>query len=142
MIDPLLREDHSVSTSNRTLRQFAVLWFVFLGGLACLEGFGRERWTASYVLGGFAVTVGLVGLVSPQTIRPLFVGLTAITYPIGWVMSHVILSLIYFGVFTPVALAFRIAGRDPLERRFEREAATYWRPKRRTTNMRRYLRQY
>ena len=129
MIDPLLREDHSVSTSNRTLRQFAVLWFVFLGGLACLEGFGRERWTASYVLGGFAVTVGLVGLVSPQTIRPLFVGLTAITYPIGWVVSKVLLLTIFYGVFTPVALLFKVIGRDALARRPQPGKETYWLPK-------------
>ena len=46
--------------------------------------------------------------------------------PIGIVVSHVVLALIYFGLFMPIALVFRVIGRDPLHRRFEPEAQSYW----------------
>jgi Saxitoxin biosynthesis operon protein SxtJ len=42
------------------------------------------------------------------------------------VVSPVVLGIMYFGVFTPIGLVMRIAGRDALSRRFEPAAPTYW----------------
>jgi hypothetical protein len=126
----------------KQLRQFA---WIGSAVLLLLAGWriAEDGWSSlPAMLLGCGGLLAAVGVSQPHRLRHVYIAAMVATYPIGWVMSHVILSLIYFGVFTPVALAFRIAGRDPLERRFEREAATYWRPKRRTTNMRRYLRQY
>jgi hypothetical protein len=47
-------------------------------------------------------------------------------YPIGWVMSHVLLGIIYYGLFTPVGRLMRLFGYDPMERRFDGAAASYW----------------
>lgn len=141
MIDPVLRKDHSVSTTNTTLRQFAVVWIVFFGGLACLEAYGRDRWTAAYILGALAVMVGLVGLATPQAIRPLFIGLMAITYPIGWVVTKILLIAMFYGMFTPVALFFKLIGRDALARRPQRSKETYWLPKPAARDIRSYFRQ-
>ena len=41
-------------------------------------------------------------------------------------MSYVILGLIFYGLFTLVALIFRLLGRDPLRRAFEPDTASYW----------------
>ena len=42
------------------------------------------------------------------------------------VVSPLILGLIYFGVFTPVALVMRAFGRDAMCRRFEPAQPSYW----------------
>jgi hypothetical protein len=42
------------------------------------------------------------------------------------VVSPVVLGLIYFGVFTPVALVMRAFGRDAMCRRFEPAQPSYW----------------
>jgi hypothetical protein len=54
------------------------------------------------------------------------VGWMALAYPIGWVVSHVLLAATYFLVFTPIGWMMRIFGRDPLERTIDRSARTYW----------------
>jgi hypothetical protein len=141
MIDPLLREDHTVPTSNKTLRQFTVLWLVFFGALACWEGYAHAAWTSAYVLCALAVTVSLVGLASPQSIRPLFVGLVAVTFPIGWVVSRVLLLALFYVVFTPVALFFRLIGRDALMRRPQPGKETYWLAKAPARDIRSYFHQ-
>lgn len=38
---------------------------------------------------------------------------------LGWVNTRIILTLVYFLVFTPVALIFKLIGKDPMNRRFE-----------------------
>ena len=103
---------------RKQLRQFAGIWFpafcALVGwsiarktGLWCLVGIG---WMA----GG---TLALAGLIYPPLIRPVFVGLILITFPIGWVVSHVLLGVIYFGVVMPVGLLLRMIGHDPLQLR-------------------------
>jgi Saxitoxin biosynthesis operon protein SxtJ len=129
MIDPVLREESLVATTNTTLRQFAVVWIVLLGGLSFLEAYARDRWTVAYILGGLAITVGTLGLAAPRIIRPLFVGLMKLSFPIGWVVSKVILLMIFYVVFTPVALLFKLIGRDALARRPQASQETYWRPR-------------
>jgi hypothetical protein len=42
------------------------------------------------------------------------------------VVSPVILGVIFFGLFTPFAVAMRLAGRDAMKRRFEAALASYW----------------
>ena len=42
------------------------------------------------------------------------------------VVSPVVLGLIYFGVFTPVAIVMRAFGRDAMCRRFEPARPSYW----------------
>jgi hypothetical protein len=48
------------------------------------------------------------------------------TLPIGLVVSFVMLGLFYFLLITPLGLVFRLLGRDPLHRRFDPKAETYW----------------
>jgi hypothetical protein len=47
----------------------------------------------------------------------------------------------YFVIFLPVAIVFRLIGRDALQRVLNRSAATYWQPKRQAADARSYFRQ-
>jgi hypothetical protein len=112
----------------RTLRQFAGLWLLAIGVAAWrLDALAGPAGPLAAV--GLALAIGVAGLIRPSTIRPLFVGLMVATAPIGWVVAHLALTVAYFGLFTPVALVFRLRGRDALERRFDPACDTYWQPK-------------
>ena len=42
------------------------------------------------------------------------------------VVSPVVMGVIFFGVFTPVAMVMRLAKRDALDRSYDAAAPTYW----------------
>ena len=63
-----------------------------------------------------ALTVGLAGLTRPEWMRSIYVGWMVLAFPIGWTVSQVMLALMFFGLFTPIGLVFRLIGRDPLQR--------------------------
>lgn len=109
------------------LGAFAVLGAVVLwrGGLFGLD-FGRAARPVAHALWGLGGLSALFSLVLPRANLPLFTALMVVTFPIGIVVSHVVLALLFFGVLTPVALVFRLIGRDPLMRRFEPERESYW----------------
>jgi hypothetical protein len=110
------------SPEARVLRQFG--WIACAAGIL-LGTFVWSGWAAvlSVAAGVFS---GLASLVRPSLNRPLFVLLSAVTYPIGFVVSLVVLTVLFFGVITPVALLLKLLGRDPLSRRIDRAETSYW----------------
>jgi hypothetical protein len=98
----------------------SVRYGVWVAGAAC---------TAAY----FAV---------PRLRRPLYVGMSAAVYPIGWLLSHVVLLTVFLFVVTPMALLLRALGRDPLQRRFDPSATSYWVPHQPAGDPRRYFQQF
>ncbi len=134
--------DIPLAPPNRTLRQFAVLWIVFFAGLACWHGFFQDHQALAIAFAVLALTIGPLGLVKPQAIRWIFVGSMVVTFPIGWVVSRLVLACLFYGIFTPVGLAFRLMGRDALHRRPRPEEPTYWTAKPAATGPKSYLRQF
>jgi Saxitoxin biosynthesis operon protein SxtJ len=128
--------------NDRTLRQFAGIWIVFFGAIALRQQFQHHRPVIAMVVAAAALGVGLTGLVWPGRIRPVFVGWMKAAYPIGWVVSRIVLSVIFYGVFTPLALVFRLLRRDALSLESRPAAITYWHSKPSSADKARYLRQY
>jgi hypothetical protein len=135
----------------RTLRQFGLIGLVAFAALAALArwrvGLFRPlspesaRWTM-YVLAVLAAYSGLFAAVLPRGLRPLYVLLTIVTYPIGIVAFHVVMAIVFYLVIAPVGLLFKIIGRDALHRRFEPAAPTYWIRRRQPADAKRYFRQF
>jgi hypothetical protein len=125
----------------RTLRQFAFLWIVACMSLAARQWFHHENRLLAGVLVAAAV-VGLWGCWRPRDLRPIFVGWMVLAFPIGWTVSTLLLAVLYFGIFTPLALLFRLKGRDLLQMRYDPATTTYWQPKKTSTNPKSYLNQF
>jgi len=103
---------------RKQLRQFAGIWFpAFCALLGWIIGAKSGQWTAVQM--GWAVCglLSAAGIVYPPSIRPVFVGLILLTYPIGWVVSHLLLGAIFYLLFLPIGLVLRWTGHDPLQRR-------------------------
>jgi hypothetical protein len=128
--------------SSKMLRQFAVLWILFFGAIAYRQYFMRgDAWLGAG-LAGLAVVVGTLGLLQPRWIRPIFVGWMILAFPIGWVISHVILGILYYGLFTFVGLIFKLIGRDALSRRRPATVTSYWIEQPPVRPIRSYFRQF
>jgi len=97
---------------------------------------------ASATLAALGAACAAIGLVRPMALRPVYVGLTLLTLPIGMVVSYVVLAIVYYGVITPVGLFFRLIGRDPLHRRLDRSGTTYWIARQPVESVESYFRQF
>jgi hypothetical protein len=133
--------DLPLHPAPRVLREFAGAWLVFFTGLAAWQGFWLNHPGPAYLLLSLAVAVGPLGLIFPRLVRPLFLGSLVISYPIGWVVSHLALALVFFGVLTPLGLCFRLLGRDVLARRRPPTYDSYWQAKQGARDVPSYFRQ-
>ncbi len=109
----------NLNPSKRDLRIFSLAALVFLA----FVGWVVWRKSGSATAGGTVVAVGVLlatlGLSVPRAVRPVFIALMIINYPIGWVVTHVVMALIFYLVVTPLGVIMRLSGRDPMERRFD-----------------------
>jgi hypothetical protein len=125
-----------------TLAGFSEVGLFALGMVAAPLAYFRGHPTLAACLWVAAVVVRLVGLARPGWLGPAFVGLSLVTFPIGWVVSNLAMALVYHLVFTPIALAFRLVGRDALKRELDPAAPTYWEPYNPDRGLERYLRPF
>jgi hypothetical protein len=141
MIDTEIDDARPDWNSTRTLRQFALLCLLIFGGLALSEYFRHKQQGLALFFGGLAGVLGFGGLIWPRGIRPIFITATTVSLPIGWVMSRLLLGMLFFVFFTPMALLFKLIRRDALCRRYAPEQKSYWEPKPGASDIRSYLRQ-
>ena len=134
--------------SDRQLRQFSSICLVALPFLGWFFG-GPEtsaEWQPFHTklvgsLAALGAAIACVGWVFPQLIKPLFVGLSVVLFPVGMVACELMLLLIYGIAFVPMALVFRLIGRDALERTIDRDAKSYWQAKAQPKDASSYFRQ-
>ena len=129
--------------TTRELRQFAGIWFpgffILVGGYV-LHRTGSLPWAATIWAAAF--TVSAVGYAVPAFMRWVFVGMTLLAFPIGWVVSHVMLATIFFLVITPLGLVVRLLRGDLLQQQFDRSATSYWLPREPARDPARYFKQF
>jgi hypothetical protein len=127
--------------SSRVLRQFAAIWLIVFGALAARKLY-LDHTTLAAILAAAALAVGVPGLFYPRSIRPVYGLAMAAAFPVGWLVSQALLALVFFGMFLPVAMVFRIIGRDALRREKSTASETYWEPWPQVANSDRYFRQF
>jgi hypothetical protein len=128
---------------HKELRNFAIIALVASVVLALLlyflKGVGIQ-WAIIIITTGFGIFIS--SFVSLKLTRIIYLGLILVTFPIGWVISMILMTAFYFLLLTPLGLFFRLLGRDPLSRRFDPDAKSYWLNRRQTENLDRYFHQY
>jgi len=129
--------------SDSQLRQFACIFFpLFCIILGCVLYFKSGQPAIAYALWIAAGIVALIGLAAPKTIKPFFVGSLYATFPIGWVVSHLLLMTAFYLIITPIGLLMRLFGYDPMKRKLDRDAKSYWISRDPNINFKRYFKQY
>lgn len=130
----------ALDPSPADLRKFAL---VFGGALAALGAFAWYRGSgAAPYLALPGLLVVLVGLPAPTLLRGLYYAWMAVGLVLGTVVTSVILTLVFAVTLIPIAVVMRLAGRDPLHRRIEPEAESYWIPRSDTDRDRSRLEKY
>ena len=129
--------------STRDLTAFGLM----LVGFVVLLGFVAVYWWKTpvnvakwiWIVGG---VLSLVYWVARPLRRVIFVGWMIAAFPIGWTVSHALLGFIYYAVVTPIGLAVRAFGSDPMSRTLDRSGPTYWTKRERVSDTARYFKQF
>jgi len=108
------------------LRVFGGLQLIFFALVAWALHARLDSPAPALAVLGLSAAAAVIGLLRPDWLRPMYVVWMAAALPIGWVVSHLLLAAVFYLVVTPIGLTMRLCGRDPLQRKFDRAASTYW----------------
>jgi saxitoxin biosynthesis operon SxtJ-like protein len=111
-------------SERKQLRTFGVL----VGGIFAVLGLWPAMVRGAEVrLWGVGVAVVLIvpALVHPRSLRWPYRLWMALGQGLGWLNTRIILSLVFYGLFTPIGWVRRLRGQDAMQRRFEPDATTY-----------------
>ncbi len=127
----------------RQLRQFGWIWMAFVALFGAVAWFKFHNPALARGLWVAAVVVPVLGWAIPPFMRLVFLGMSYLAWPIGFVVSHVVLAGVYYLVLTPIGLVTRLVGYDSMKKTFDREASTYWVPRDRgKIDAKRHFRQF
>ena len=127
------------SPSARQLRQFGLICLFALPAVGWLWSASSRTLTW---LSGIGAVMAVLGLGAPRALKPAFIGLMLLALPVGMVVSELAMILIYFGVFLPIGLCFKLMRRDALNRSLQPESGSYWSEKKAPANLSSYYRQW
>ena len=120
----IINEIKELKTDPRTLRKFGLLVggvFLLLGVLYLL----RHKPIAPWFIGVGLVLV-IFGAVLPALLKPIYLVWMSLAVVLGFIVSNMLLILLFVLVITPVGLVARLAGKDFLSLKLARSASTYW----------------
>ncbi len=112
--------------TRRQLNQFGFIWMGFVTFFGTVAFFKFHNPSLARGLWVAAVVVPMVGWIFPRFMRWVFLGMSYLAFPIGFVVSHVVLAVVYYLVLTPIGLLTRVFGYDSMKRRFDPETKSYW----------------
>ncbi len=107
------------------LRRFGLGLATIMAAGAALALWRSHAATAVW-LGIIMALVLTAAVARPVLLRPVQLVMLKVGHVMGWVNTRLLLAIIFFGVFTPMAVVMRLMGRDPLQRKFDPRARTYW----------------
>ncbi len=112
--------------TRRELNQFGFIWMGFVAFFGVVAFFKLHNPSLARGLWVAAVLVPVIGWVFPRFMRWVFLGMSYLAFPIGFLVSHVVLAVVYYLVLTPIGILTRLFGYDSMKRKFDPEAKSYW----------------
>ena len=105
--------------SDRQLRWFGISLSSLIMVLGLLISWRSQITFIAIIAAVISVVLSAVFYLIPSSRRPIHRGFSTCVYPIQYVVTVVLLALVYFGLLTPIGVFLRLRGYDPLNRRRE-----------------------
>jgi len=121
----MLREEmRSIEITKPVLRKFGLTIGIFLLAIASFLLWKQRPSFPYFAYAGGGIL--FVGVAAPILLKPIYKTWMTFAVLMGFVMTRVILTILFYGLFTPISLLAKLLGKDLLDERWDKEAATYW----------------
>ena len=114
----------NIKSEKSDLRKFGITVGVILLIIAGFL-FWKEKVSFQLVL-AIGIILFAFGITIPVLLKPVYLVWMIFATILGWLMTRVILSLLFYVMFTPIGLISRLFRKQFLELRWDRSQDTYW----------------
>ena len=120
----MFEEIKNIKSEKSDLRKFGItigLILLIIAGFL----FWKEKESFQILL-TFGVTLCILGIAIPFILKPIYWVWMIFATILGWIMTRVILSSLFYIILTPIGLILRFFGKQFLELRWDKSKESYW----------------
>ena len=120
----MIDEIKNIKSGKSNLRKFGIIVgtvFLIIAGLL----FWKEKESFQLFL-AIGTVLFVTGIAIPFTLKPFYWVWMVFSIILGWFMTRVILSLLFFVIITPIGLIARSFGKQFLGLKMDRSQQSYW----------------
>jgi len=123
--------------NRREWRNFGIGLSIILAIMATIQLIrGNSLFPIFYLTSGIVL---ISGLLFPVILKPLFIPFSYIGFGLGWVITRIILSALFFLVITPIGLLSRLVRKRYLQTDIGTNETSYWKEHRAQTASKEYF---
>tara|TARA_B100000579_G_scaffold131039_1_gene105746 strand:+ start:1642 stop:2064 length:423 start_codon:yes stop_codon:yes gene_type:complete len=123
MLNDIIFEYKKVKTNKKDIRNFAFIIGLILFSIAVFLFFkDKELYEVFLYISGFFM---FTGVLLPVILKPIYLLWMIFAIILGWIMTRVILSILFYIIITPIGLITRLLGEDFLSLK-KIKADSYW----------------
>ena len=120
----MLEEIKNIKSEKSDIRNFGITLGIIL---LLISGFLFWKEKESYqIFSGIGITLFLIAIAIPSVLKPAYWMWMIFGIILGWFMTRLILSLLFYVVFTSIGLTLRFFGKQFLELRWDKSKESYW----------------
>ena len=108
----------------KELRKFAITMcvaFFLIGGFLFIKG--KNAYLTIWIISSIFL---LSGLFLPKILKPIYIIWMVFANIMSWIMTRIILGILFFLVFTPMGLVSKIIGKEFVSLKWKIDKPTYW----------------
>ena len=120
----MIEEIKNIKNEKSDFRKFGItvgLLLMVIAGLLFWRG--KESFEIILVIGSALLVLGLV---LPVVLKPVYWIWMIFAVILGWIMTRVILSLLFYVVITPIGMFSRLFGSKFLDLKWDKSKDSYW----------------
>lgn len=96
------------------------LFFTFIFLIAAIYFYLDDHEILLYIFGLLVITFLVTSIFNPKVLSPLNIIWMRFGFLIGKIIGPIVMGVIFFGIFTPLAIIMRLFGRDELNLRYKK----------------------
>ena len=120
----MFEEIKNIKSEKSDLRNFGIIVGIIL---LIISGFlfWKEKESFQIFL-AIGIILFLIAISIPAVLKPIYWIWMIFAIILGWFMTRLILSLLFYIVFTSIGLTLRLFGKQFLELRWDKSKESYW----------------
>ena len=127
----MLKEElKNINTHKKELKKFGLTVGLVFSLIGLFLYFYHNISFGVYIL-GLGIVLIIAGALIPQALKIVYKYWMTAALVMGFFISRLILSILFYFVVTPIGLTAKLFGKDFLDRKIEKDKSSYWnhRPK-------------
>ena len=120
----IIEEIKNIKDDKSDWKEFGITMGVILAIIGCYLLWKKNNYYEYSLF--LAVVFFMTGLIFPSLLKPVYKAWMALSVVMGFIMTRIIMVIIFYLIVTPLGLIASMTGKEFLDMKIDKSAKSYW----------------